>query len=344
MIERLLEQCKTDGVLLIDSPNLRYYTGFTGGTGIAVLTRARRALLVDGRYTVQARQQTDFEVIEYAKSPYELLKGFGMRKVGFEDDTVTYKQYNLIRSALPEAELTGVSGVLGRMRQVKRAEEQDAIRTAERIGDLAFSHILRFIKPGVTESAIALELEYFMKKNGASGLSFHTIVAAGARAALPHADVTDRPVQSGELVLMDFGCVYHGYCSDMTRTVAVGQVSDEIRAVYDTVLRAQKAALAAVKAGVPCREVDAAARDIIRAADCGGQFNHALGHGVGLEIHEEPRLSPASEQTLQAGHIVTVEPGIYIEDVCGVRIEDLVLVTADGCENFTQSQKELIIL
>ena len=183
-----------------------------------------------------------------------------------------------------------------------------------------------------------------MKKHGASALSFDTIVAVGERSALPHANLTDKEVEEGKVVLMDYGCVYNGYCSDMTRTVAVGYADDKTKNIYDTVLNAQLAAIDAIKAGVHNKEVDKVARDIIANAGYGENFNHSLGHGVGLEIHEQPNLSPMSEDVLKAGNIVTVEPGVYVEGFCGIRIEDLVMVRSDGCENFTHSSKDFIIL
>ena len=209
---------------------------------------------------------------------------------------------------------------------------------------MAFEHILPFIKPGITEREIALELEFFMKKQGASALSFDTIVAVGERSALPHANLTDKKVEDGKVVLLDYGCVYEGYCSDMTRTVAVGYADDKTKNIYNIVLNAQLKAIENIKAGVSGVAVDKIARDIIADGGYGDNFNHALGHGLGLKVHEQPTLSPRSEDILKTGNVVSVEPGIYVEGFCGVRIEDIVIVREDGCENLTLSPKDLIIL
>lgn len=343
MIKDILIAKGLDAIVITSAENLRYLSGFTGGEGFLVLTRDKNTIIVDSRYTIQAKQQTsDFEVIEYKVSPYKIIGDMGFAKIGFEDGNISYAVYNKLKDTA--SSLEGVSAELDDLRKVKKEEEADCIRRAEKIGDMAFEHILPFIKVGVRESDIALELEYFMKKNGASGLAFDTVVAVAERSALPHAEATNKAVEDGQFVLMDYGCRYNGYCGDMTRTVAVGSIDDRMKNIYDIVLKAQMEALKAVRPGVKNKEVDAVARDIIRQAGYGENFGHALGHGVGLLVHEAPNLSPRSEDILQVGNIVTVEPGIYVEDFCGVRIEDLVLVTENGCENFTKSAKDLIIL
>ena len=343
MIKDILSSKGLDAIVITSAENLRYLSGFTGGEGFLVLTREQNTVIVDSRYTIQAKQQAKgFEVIEYKASPYKIIADMGFTKIGFEDGNISYAVYNKLKATA--SSLEGVSAELDNLRKVKKDEEASCIRRAEEIGDMAFEHILNFIKPGITESEIALELEYFMKKNGASGLAFDTIVAVAENSALPHAQITDRRVEEGQFVLMDYGCKYNGYCGDMTRTVAVGNIDDKMKNIYETVLKAQKEALKAIRAGVKNKEVDALARDIIHDAGYGENFGHSLGHGVGLLVHEAPNLSPRSEDILQTGNIVTVEPGIYVEDFCGVRIEDLVLVTEEGCENFTKSPKDLIIL
>lgn len=343
MIKDILTAKGLDAIVITSPENLRYLSGFTGGEGFLVLAKDQNTIIVDSRYTIQAKQQTeDFEVIEYKSNPYKLIADMGFSKIGFEDGTISYSVYNKLKDVASAFE--GVSAEIDNLRKVKTDEEARCIRRAENIGDMAFEHILPFIKLGVTERDIALELEYFMKKNGADGLAFDSVVAVAERSALPHAEATDRAVEDGQFVLMDYGCRYNGYCGDMTRTVAVGNVDDKMKNIYDIVLKAQTESLKAVSAGVKNKEVDAVARNIIREAGFGDNFGHALGHGVGLLVHEAPNLSPRSEDVLQAGNIVTVEPGIYVEDFCGVRIEDLVLVTENGCENFTKSAKDLIIL
>ncbi|MBQ7953314.1 MAG: aminopeptidase P family protein [Clostridia bacterium] len=345
MINDILKQKNLEAIIVTSPENLYYFSGFTGGEGLLVFTPEKKYIIVDGRYTIQAKEQTkDFEVIQYSVLPYKIVADMGFDKIGFEDKTISYNSFKMMSSAMPAVTLIGVSDELNEYRKVKSDEECKTIRRAEQIGDMAFEHILPFIKSGITEREIALELEYFMKKQGASALSFDTIVAVGERSALPHANLTDKKVEEGKVVLMDYGCVYNGYCSDMTRTVAVGYADDKTKNIYDIVLKAQLSAIDAIKAGVPNKDVDKIARDIIAGAGYGETFTHSLGHGVGLEVHEQPNLSPRSEDALKTGNIVTVEPGIYIEGFCGVRIEDLVLVTEDGCENFTHSSKDFIIL
>ena len=345
MINEILKKKNLEAIIITSPENLYYFSGFTGGEGLLVLTTEKKYIIVDGRYTIQAKEQAkDFEVIEFKALPYQIVADMKFDKIGFEDKRISYNSFKNMSSVMPAVTTIGVSDELNEYRKVKSEEECKNIRRAEHIGDMAFEHILPFIKPGITEREITLELEYFMKKQGADSLSFDTIVAVGERSALPHANLTDKKVEDGKVVLMDYGCVYNGYCSDMTRTVAVGYADDKTKNIYETVLKAQMSAIDKIKAGAANKDVDKVARDIISEAGYGETFTHSLGHGVGLEIHEQPNLSPRSEDVLKSGNIVTVEPGIYVEGFCGVRIEDLVLVTENGCENFTHSAKDLIIL
>ena len=237
-----------------------------------------------------------------------------------------------------------LENTINQLRSVKTSDEIESIKKAQAIAEEAFNHILTFIKPGVTEKQIALELDFYMLSHGAEALSFETIAVTGEKTSMPHGVPDDVIVKEGDLVTMDFGAVYKGYHSDMTRTVAVGKASDEQKKIYDVVLSAQKNALSVLKKGLPCAEADKAARSIIEEAGYGEYFGHGTGHGVGVEIHEGPNLSPRSTQKLQAGNVVTVEPGIYIPEKFGVRIEDMALITEKGYENLTSSPKELIIL
>lgn len=344
MIKEILKNNNLDAIVVTSPENLYYFSGFTGGEGMLLFTGDKKYAIVDGRYTIQAKEQAKgFEVIEYSVMPYKIIADMGFKNIGFEDKTISYNLYKNMCDAI-DGSFTGVSDYLNEFRKVKSFEECNNIRRAEHIGDMAFEHILPFIKPGITEREIALELEFFMKKQGATALSFDTIVAVGERSALPHANLTDKKVESGKVVLLDYGCVYNGYCGDMTRTVAVGYADDKTKNIYDTVLKAQLAALDTIKSGIANKDVDKVAREIITDAGYGKTFTHSLGHGVGLEVHEQPNLSPRSVDILKSGNIVTVEPGIYVEGFCGVRIEDMVLVTDSGYENFTHSPKDLIIL
>lgn len=340
---------KVDGVILTSPHALRYFTGFCGGEGVALITSQRRCLLVDSRYTVAALQEAkDFEVIEFSAGQRDLLlkeRTDKMRLIGYEDHFLTVAEFQHLKESCPNIqEWVGLSQALEQLRMVKTQEELRCLRMAEQIAVNAFQAVLMQIKAGVCEIEIAAELEYQMRKRGSEGTAFETIVVSGANSSMPHGKPSEKKLAVGDFVTMDFGCVYQGYCSDMTRTVAIGSVTEEQRRIYETVKNAQQSGLNAIRAGVCAKEADAAARRVIDAAGYGKYFGHSLGHGVGLLIHELPNLSPKSETVLQPGMIVTCEPGIYIPDIGGVRIEDMVCVTEDGMENFTQLSKELLIL
>ena len=339
---------EAEGVLLNSAHNLRYFTGFCGGEGLAVITQKKRWLFVDSRYTVAACQEApDFEVVEF---------GAGMRMceiasripdvqaLVFEEAHVTMAEFQIFQKALPKVRWIEGSGQIEALRMVKSEEELSLMRQAEQIGVAAFQKVIPMLKPGVTENAVAAELEYQMRKLGAAGTSFETIVISGVKTSMPHGKPGDKKIENGDFVTMDFGCCYHGYCSDMTRTVVVGRATDEQKQIYQIVLKAQERGLAAISSGVSGMEADKAARDVIDAAGYGKYFGHALGHGVGLLIHELPNLSPKSEIILKPGMVVTCEPGIYVPGFGGVRIEDMVAVTLDGCENLTNLSKELLEL
>lgn len=341
MVSEILKEKQLDGIVITSRVNRIYLSGFTGTEGMLLLTPEKNYIFVDGRYTIQARQQAKgFEVVEFKSEPYSLLSEYGLNRIGFENNSILHRVY----SKLPDCEKVGVSKDIDILRMIKTEEELKKMQTAADIADAAFEHILNYIRPGITEMEIANELEFFMKRNGASGLSFDTIVAVGERSALPHAFPDKNEVRKGEVVLMDYGCVYEGYCSDMTRTVAVGNISDKMKEIYDIVLKAQESAEQSIKAGITGIDADKVARDIIEKAGYGKNFSHSLGHGVGLEIHEAPNLSPKSPLFLPKNTVVTVEPGIYVEGLGGVRIEDMGYVTKDGFISFTKSPKDLIIL
>ena len=337
-----------DGVLITSPHNLRYFCNFSGGEGVALITENVRLLFVDSRYTVAAKQEAkDFSVIEFGGGKlFEMLNQkineYSLKTLAFEDTEMTVASYNSYKQKI-DADFSELGDKLNCLRMVKTADEISYLKKAESIGDEVFSKILPYIKAGVCENDIALEIEYQMRKMGAEGTSFETIVVSGKKSSMPHGKPDNKKLESGDFVTMDFGCKYNGYCSDMTRTVAIEKVSDEQKKIYDIVLKAQRIGLEAIRAGVLGKDADRAARNVIEEAGYGKYFGHSLGHGVGLLIHEKPNLSPMSETILAENMVVTCEPGIYIEDFCGVRIEDMVVVKNDGYENLTQSPKELII-
>lgn len=343
-MNRIFKNHDIEGVIITSPHNLRYFTGFSGGEGAAVIKKNARELFVDGRYTIQARNQAvRFNVTEYHGNLFDYVAELGLSKLGFEDRHITYYNFERLEKAC-HGKFTPVSDMLEEIRSVKSEEEIEYTRMAEEIGDKAFDHILQYIKPGVTEKELAAELEYFMVKNGADSKAFDTIVAFGENSALPHAFPTDRKLNSGEFVLMDYGCKYNGYCGDMTRTVCCGKASDRQREIYDLVIEAQLEAIKILQSGIKCSHADKAARDIFDRKGAAKYFNHSLGHGTGLLIHELPNLSPRSDAVLQENMTVTVEPGVYFENEFGVRIEDLVVIKNDGIINLTQSEKRLIEL
>ena len=317
-----------------------YYSGFYNGEGYVVISRGSCYVVTDFRYTEYAEEVCKgFEICDISKHKPSDFVSDG--KVGFEDKSISYSEYVRFSECINDFVPLGNIALLPR--EVKDLNEIANIKKAVEIADGAFSHICRYIRRGITEKEVAAEIDCFMKKNGAEGSSFSTIVAAGERGSLPHAHPSDRKLESGDLVVMDYGCIVGGYCSDMTRTVAVGDISDECEKVYNKVLYAQKEALSRLKAGVSGKYVDAVAREILDST-YPGAFGHSLGHSVGLDIHENPNLSPRNENAVCEGNVITVEPGVYLPGKCGVRIEDLTIVTENGCEILTKSPKNLIVV
>ena len=348
-VKKILEEKKLDAILVSNGYNMRYLSGFSGATGYLYLSHYKKAVLTDFRYTIQAEEEAgDYQIMEVSQNYYEhikeLLGSDHGKKIGVEGKDLLYYDFAKWKETMPDVEWFPLEDELSNLRIIKTPEEITAIEKAEAIGDKAFTDILNMIKPGITELEIAAHLEFFMKKYGAENLSFDTIAASGIHSSMPHAVPTNKKVENGDFITMDFGCVYKGYCSDMTRTIVVGKASEEQKKVYQTVLDAQIAALNFIKAGCKGKEIDAIARKVIEDAGYKGCFGHGLGHSVGLFIHESPRLSPSEESVIQANVIETVEPGIYIKGFGGVRIEDLVVVTEDGYRNLTHSEKKLIEL
>ena len=346
----LLAGAEVDVMLVGELINVRYLTGYTGTNGVALIGARTRTFITDFRYMTQAAEEVD-PSFNRVKASLDLLDALpdalperGLR-VGFEEEHTSVARHRRLLELLGDrAELVPVKGLVERLRAVKEPDEVERIRVATRLADAAFERLLRDGLVGRTEREIAIALEHDMRERGAERASFETIVAAGGHGALPHATPRDEPVRQGDLVVIDWGAQYDGYCSDCTRTVAAGEPGDQARAIYDLVLEAQLSGLEAVKAGRSGRDTDAQARAVIDAAGEGEYFGHGLGHGVGLDIHEGPRLSQRSEDELIAGNVVTVEPGVYIPGRFGIRVEDLVLVTDDGCEILTSVSKRLLVV
>ena len=341
-----------DGVLLTNEANRFYASGFhsAGTDGMALVTPEKFYYFTDSRYTEAARrhiQGADIREVGAGRGYSALLKEavqrHHIRRLGFEDAYMTVREHGFYARALP-CELVPAADLLAELRAVKDPEELEILISAQRIAEKALADILNEIRPGVTEKEIAARLQYLMLHYGAEDKSFDPIVVSGPNGSLPHGVPSEKVIQAGEFVTMDFGCVYRGYCSDMTRTVAVGSVTGEMRRVYDTVLAAQLAGIAAAKAGATGRAVDGAARDVIEQAGYGPYFGHSFGHGVGVEIHEGPNATPSNDKPLPAGAVISAEPGIYLPGRLGVRIEDVLYLTEDGCQNLTLAPKDLLIL
>ncbi|MCT4687081.1 M24 family metallopeptidase [Vallitalea sp.] len=349
-LENSLDDLEIDAVLIRDNYNRRYLSGFTGSNAYIYISKNTKKLLTDFRYTEQANKQSpDFDIIDYTKSGLleilnDIIDKDNAKTIGFEDETISYKEFVTYEKGLKNIELLPIGNTVEKIRMIKDEEELTCIEKAASIGDLAYEYILKFVKPGVTEKEVALEIETCMKKNGAENLSFDTIVASGLNSSKPHAEPSDKKIEEGDFVTLDFGCIYKGYCSDMTRTFVVGKASEKQKEIYNIVLEAQLKALEAIKAGCVGKDIDKVARDIITDKGYGEYFGHGLGHSVGLFIHEEPRFSYGDENVFTENMVVTVEPGIYVPGFGGVRIEDLVCVTKDGLINFVSSPKQLIEL
>ncbi len=347
-LRQFLHEHTADGVVIVQPENLRYFSGFTGGEGALVLSNTEAVLWTDSRYTEQAGMQSGswYTICNHngnlTGSIGDTLAHMGVSSVIYEINYLTHAMYEAIASLLTSCQFVGRD--LAQLRAVKELSELEATRKASAIADTAFAELLPYIRPGVTERELAARLESSMLLHGSEEKSFTTIVASGARSAMPHGTATEKAVAEGDFVTFDFGAVWAGYHSDMTRTVVAGRASAEQRQFYQTVLEGQKLGVSAVHAGAACREIDGLVRQYFAGRGVDSYFTHALGHGTGLEIHEQPVLSPRASGILQENMIVTVEPGLYIEGKYGVRIEDSVAVTADGCEILTNTSKELMEL
>ena len=343
----LMAEERLDAVLVTKYVNLQYFSGFRGDDTSLVITKDRALLVTDSRYTEQAARQAPlFEIVRQAsglwKQTAECVKSLGCRSVGFEGNGLLYRDYAKLSGFLKDREFQKALD-LDELRQIKDAEEISCIRRACEIADKAFSQVLGFLRPGLSEIQVAAYMENCMRGLGSERPAFTTIVASGERGSLPHGVATEKLIVAGEFVTMDYGAVYGGYHSDITRTVCVGTADERQRSVYHEVLEAQLLALRSIRPGVSGRAVHEVARASLEKAGLAEHFGHGLGHSLGLEIHEEPRLSPLSKcEALKAGMLVTDEPGVYIPGWGGLRIEDTVLVTETGGEPLTKSSKQLI--
>ncbi len=343
-----LHSIQADAILVESPTNRRYLSGFTGTSGALLISEKDAFFITDFRYMEQAKEQCiGFEIVKHTASLYEeagnLVKKTGITSLAFEKEYTTYATYESLQKHIG-ADLLPAAGMIEQMRMYKDADELDILKEAAQVADQAFTHITTILKPGVTELEISNELEFFMRKQGAVSSSFDIIVASGWRSALPHGVATDKVIEKGELVTMDYGAYYKGYCSDITRTVAVGEPSAELHNIYTCVYEAQLKAVEAIKPGMTGSEADLIARQYITEKGYGEYFGHGLGHGLGMEVHEGPRVSPKGKQALEPGMVVTVEPGIYVPGTGGTRIEDDIVITQNGNERLTHSPKELMVV
>ncbi|MBP1155065.1 MULTISPECIES: Xaa-Pro peptidase family protein [unclassified Paenibacillus] len=348
-LRSLMQEQGLRALLITNATNRLYMTGFTGSSGYVVVTEDRAILLTDFRYMTQAPQQAvGYEVIEHApqamESVKDLLAQSGLTKLGFEQNDMTYGVYQACAGTLSGIELVPTDSLVEQLRMVKDDGELAIMQEAAELADRTFEYVLGLLKPGMRELDIALEIEMYVRAHGAASTSFETIVASGERSALPHGKASDKIIGTNEFVKLDFGAYYKGYCSDITRTVVLGTPTDKHREIYSIVLEAQLEALDRIRPGMTGREADAVARDVIKRYGYGDLFGHGTGHGLGMEIHEAPRLSMTGEVVLAPGMTVTVEPGIYVPGFGGVRIEDDIVITDNGNRRLTQSSKDLIVI
>jgi Xaa-Pro aminopeptidase len=347
-----LATTRFDALLISHLPNIRYLCGFTGSAGLLLVEESGSVFFTDVRYDTQAHEEVrSAKVVIARKSVLSALGDFfGARRkrargwtIGIESEHFTIAEKKRLAKAKPSGiTLKDAPSIVERARMVKDSDELERIRAAVKLGAKLFDRALEVLRPGVKEVEVAAEMEYAARKSGADEMSFSTIIASGARSALPHGRATEQAIPKGAFVVCDFGVILSGYCSDQTRTVWVGMVPDDARRAYEAVKEAQQAAVDAVRPGIAVGEVDAAARKVLRKAGLGRYFTHSIGHGVGLEIHEIPRVADGQKEILQPGMVITIEPGVYFPGKWGVRIEDMVGVTAGGCEVLTPTSKDFV--
>jgi Xaa-Pro aminopeptidase len=349
-LRELITDARLDLLLLTHPPNIRYLCGFSGSSGVLAISAADAVFFTDGRYTEQAREEVaDVRIVigKAASLPAaaKWASAHGFRSIGIESDNLTVTSRSLLKRGLPDnCRLRDTQGIVEQLRVTKDEDELCLIRAAADLGASLLDVALATIRPGIAESEVAAEMEYAARRRGAEAMSFETIIAAGPRSALPHGRATSALIPRHGFVVLDFGCILLGYCSDMTRTVGVGKVSRSDRDLYEAVREAQQAAVDSVRPGVTCGDVDRAARSVLRKARLDRFFTHSTGHGVGLEIHEQPRIARGQRELLRPGMVITIEPGVYLPGRGGVRIEDMVAVREGGCEMLTPSAKSWIEL
>jgi len=352
MLLKKLEAENLDGLFLITDQNVRYLSGFTGSDSFLLISKKANYLITDGRYVEQAETQCpDFHIVNWRQPLRRLTEAvstviikLNIKRLGFEKDYMTYDMHDMLVKDASDTEIVPTKGIVEALRYTKDEEEIDNMRKAAEIADKAFNKILSYLKPGITEKEAATQLEYYLKKYGADAPGFETILISGVRTSLLHGQPSDKKIEYGDLITMDFGALYNGYISDMTRTIVVGEASDEQKKIYSIVKKAQKAGLKAIKAGASGKLPDDCVREIIEETGYIDYYYPGLGHGIGLLVHEEPFMGINCKRTLEKNCVVTVEPGIYIPKWGGVRIEDTVLVKEQEYEVLTKSSKDLIMI
>ncbi len=338
-----------DAMLVSNSGNVRYLSGFSGSESDLVVTNESVYLLCDARYTLQASIEClHCKVLDTAEGIYTILNRIisdhNIRSLGIEDRSLSVAAFNAMSKSVQGAALIPAGTIITNLRILKDEKEITSLKKAAWIADRAFDHVLPLIKQGVKEIDLAAEIEYSMRKNGAENISFDTIVASGPNAAKPHGTASEKPIENGDFVVMDYGCVVDGYCSDITRTVAVGPITEAQKSVYNTVLFVQTKMLSLIHSGMACSEADAIARRYFKLFGCENYFTHSLGHGVGIDIHEQPNLSRRSDKIICDNMVLTVEPGLYFDGKYGIRIEDTVVISSSKPYRLTNSTKDLIII
>src|SRR4030095_2402621 len=347
-IKAILDELNLDAFYITHIPNIRYITGFSGSSAFVIITKNKDYFLTDFRYKEQsAKQVKGFEIVVNYLASEEMTKIFeseGIKTAGFESTHLTVQQLENLKKPLPAVKFIPVAERIEQLTMVKTPEEIEKLKKAAEITDKTFTKLLELIKPGMKERDVSAEISYWHKKFGADNNSFEPIVASGKRGCLPHGIASDKVIESGEMVTLDFGCIYDGFCSDLTRTISVGEPSEEMKKIYGIVLESQLKAISAAKTGITTKELDSTARDFINEKGYGDKFGHGLGHGLGIEVHEMPSVSQRMDMKIPEGCVVTIEPGIYIENLGGVRIEDDVLIKNGGVVILNKSPKELIII